>query len=236
MLTFLKKNSLSSSLCWQGLDRLGARIFSFAITIILARILSPRDFGVVAVLGIFIAVSESFVNGGFCVALIQKKEVDDVAFSSVFFLNIALALLLYGILFTTAPLISDYFGKEEICSSLRVLSLTLIIHSLFMVHSALLQKRMMFQQAFKISWVSVIVSGFIGIYTAWRGYGVWALVFQQLVAAIVSCCMYWFCIKWHPVFIFSMDKIKGLFAFGWKILLSALLEKIFGFLYESLLI
>lgn len=210
------KQKIISGVFWQGLERIGSQGISFLVAVILARLLMPEEFGVVAIITVFIGFCGVFVDSGFSTALIQKKELRESDCSSVFYINIVMALVLYGILFWSAPAIADFYEKADIAEYLRVLSLVLVIRSLSLVQGTLLIKQMLFYLNFRISWCALMISGAVGIAMAYCGYGVWAQVTQQLVMAGVTCIMQWWLIQWRPHRIFDGEAIRGSFGFGWK--------------------
>lgn len=218
------KSHVISSLLWKFLERAGTQGVQFVIQIILARILCPEDYGILAILMAFIALANVFVQSGFNTSLIQKKDADEADFSSVFWLSLFVSLLLYIILFFAAPFIARFYRNDILTSVLRVLSLTLFFGALNSVQSAMVSKTMQFRKFFFSSMGGVIGSGIIGIILACNGFGVWALVFQQLANNLLISVILWITVKWRPKFVFSLKKVKGLFSFGWKLLCSGLLD------------
>lgn len=218
------KSHVISSLLWKFLERTGTQGVQFVIQIILARILYPEDYGILAILMAFIALANVFVQSGFNTSLIQKKDADETDFSSVFWLSLFVSLLLYVILFFAAPFIARFYKNNILSSVLRILSLTLFFGALNSVQSAMVSKTMQFKKFFFSSMGGVIGSGIIGIILACNGFGVWALVFQQLTNNLLISVILWITVKWRPKFLFNLEKVKGLFSFGWKLLCAGLLD------------
>lgn len=229
------KHNFFSGILWQGLERVGSQGISFLISIILARLLRPEDFGVIAIMLVFISLCGVFVDSGFSSALIQKKEVTEDDCCSVFFLNIVLAILLYAVLFAAAPLIANFYENSEIIFNLRILSLVLIIRSFSLVQNALLIKRMLFWLNFRISWSGLLLSGTLGCTMAYAGCGIWALIAQQLSNAAVVAIMQWRLVQWRPRLHFEWSRIRSLFQFGWKLLASGFLDTLYNDVYSIII-
>lgn len=228
----VSKNTVISSLIWKFLERGGVQGIQFVLSIILARLVTPKDYGVIAILLVFIQIATVFIQSGFNTALIQKKESDDLDFSSIFYLSLIVAALLYAILFLLAPFVSKFYTSESLTMYLRVLSLTLFFGAINSVQSAYVSKTMQFRRFFFSSMGSVIGSGIIGIILAFKGFGVWALVYQQLIRDFLICIILWFTVGWRPKLMFSFKRVKILFAFGWKLLVSGLLDTVFRNIYN----
>ncbi|KIO70374.1 lipopolysaccharide biosynthesis protein [Caldibacillus thermoamylovorans] len=224
------KKNVISSLLWKLLERGGTQGIQFIVTIVLARILLPEEFGIIVLITIFISIAEIFVQSGFNTALIQKKDVDETDFSSVFYLSLLVACILYILLFFTAPFIADFFGEPGLDSVLRVLSITLFLGAINSIQIAVISRKMQFKKLFTSSFGAVIISAIVGIGMAYNNYGVWALVGQQLSNKLTVTVILWFTVKWRPKLIFSFERVKSLFSFGWKILVSNLLD----ILYKNL--
>ena len=200
------------------------------VQIILARLLDPSDYGVLTLLTIFITVSQVFVQSGLNTALIQRKDVTEKDYSSVFYLSLFIAIILYGILFFAAPFIADFYDMPQLKNVLRVLAIILIPGAFNSIQNAKIAKEMKFKQLMYCTLVSVIISGSIGIAMAYMGFGVWALVGQQLSNQISICIIMLLVVKWRPIIVFEIKRIKVLFSFGWKLLCSNLISVI----YENL--
>lgn len=219
METNTKKNVISS-LFWKFAERIGAQGVNLIVSIVLARILAPEDYGIVALVTIFITISNVFIENGLPTALIQKKDADDLDFSSVFYCNVAISLVLYAIIFFASPLIAQFYNNQQLVSVLRVLAITVLIAGLKSVQNAYVSRKMIFKKFFICTSIGTIGSAFLGIYMAYKGFGVWALVAQQLTNTIVDTIMLWITVKWRPIAKFSFYRLKQLFSFGWKMLCS----------------
>lgn len=218
------REKVISSLFWKFAERIGAQGVNFIVSLVLARLLAPKDYGLIALITIFISISNVFVQSGFGTALIQKKDADDLDFSSVFYFNIVMSWILYCIMFIAAPHIANFYSEPELKLVIRVLSISLIIAGINSVQQAYVSKTMQFKKFFFSTVFGTLGSAMIGIYLAYRGAGVWALVVQQLFNAIVSTIVIWFSVKWRPKLQFSFKRLKTLFSFGWKMLVSSLLD------------
>ncbi len=218
------KGKVISSLFWKLTERLGSHGVQIVVTIVLSRLLLPSDYGVIAMITVFITLANVFVQSGFNTALIQKKEVDEEDYSSVFFLSLFVALILYLILFFTAPLIANFYNMPSVVPILRVLSIVLFFGAVNSVQTTKVSRSMKFKKFFLSSLISIIISGITGIFMAYKGLGAWALVGQQVSSYIVITIVLSFTIKWKPILFFSFNKIKKLFSYGKNILLSSLLE------------
>jgi O-antigen/teichoic acid export membrane protein len=228
----VSKNKVISSLIWKFLERGGVQGVQFVLSIILARLVTPEDYGVIAILLVFIQIATVFIQSGFNTALIQKKESDDLDFSSIFYLSLFVAGILYVILFFASPFVARFYKSETLTQLLRVISLTLFFGAVNSVQNAYVSKTMQFRRFFFSSMGAVIGSGIVGIVMAYKGFGVWALVAQQLVRDFLICIILWFTVKWRPKFIFSFARVKSLFSFGWKLLVSGLLDTVFRNIYN----
>lgn len=214
------KTNVISSLFWKFAERIGAQGVNLIVSIVLARILAPEDYGIVALVTIFITISNVFIENGLPTALIQKKDADDLDFSSVFYCNIGISVILYIIIFFASPLIAHFYNNEQLISVLRVLAITVLVAGLKSVQNAYVSRKMIFKKFFICTSIGTIGSAFLGIYMAYKGFGVWALVTQQLTNTIVDTIMLWITVKWRPIAKFSLDRLKKLFSFGWKMLCS----------------
>jgi len=225
------KSQVLSGLFWKLMERGGTQGIQFIVQILLARLLMPEDFGVIALITIFMAIANVFVQSGFSTALIQKKDADETDFSSVFYLSLVVAGLLYVVLFFTAPLIATFYTEPQLTSVVRVLSITLFFGAINSIQNAVVSRTMLFKRFFFSSLGGIIPSGIVGITMAYMGYGVWALVWQQLTNQLLITLILWFTVKWRPQLIFSLGRLETLFSFGWKLLLSSLLDTTYTNLY-----
>lgn len=219
------KSSVITSLIWKFLERIGTQGVQFVVAIVLARLLSPSDFGLIALVTVFVTIANVFVQSGLNTALIQKKNADNLDFSTFFFTSLALSLILYAGLFLSAPLIAKFYNNQlELIPVIRVLGLMLPLGALNSIQEAYVARNMMFKKLFYRSIGAIIPAGLIGVAVAYLGYGIWALVAQQLANSLLVCIIMWFTVKWRPNLSFSFERWKGLFSFGWKLLCSALLD------------
>lgn len=222
------KNDVIKSLIYKFLERCGYQGIAFIVQVILARLLDPTDYGVLTLLTIFITISQVFVQSGFNTALIQRKDVTEKDYSSIFYLSLAIALLLYGVLFLIAPFIADYYEMPQLKSVLRVLAIILIPGAFNSIQNAKIAREMQFKKLMYCTLGAVIISGTVGIVMAYMGFGVWALVGQQLANQISICLIMLFVVKWKPILVFELHRVKTLFSFGWKLLCSSLLETLYN--------
>lgn len=229
------KNTILSGVFWQTLEKIGNSCIRFVVSIILARLLSPEEFGVVVIMLIFIELSNTLVDSGFNTALIQKKDIDQTDFCSVFYLNIAIALILFIALCISAQAISDYFKIPELPLYLRVFSVIIVIRSFSFVQQAILQKEMLFYLSFRITFAALIIGGVTGIMMAYCKFGVWSLIAQQMVNAVVTVILQWYLIKWRPSLLFDWNRAKNLFRFSAKILGSSLITTLYNELYSVII-
>lgn len=209
------------------MERGGTQGIQFIVQIVLARLLVPNDYGIIALIAIFITIANVFVQSGFNTALIQKKDANETDFSSVFYLSLLIASLLYIILFFSAPFISTYYGVPKFTSVFRVLTITLFFGAINSIQNAVVSKKMHFKKLFFSSLCGMLVSGIVGINFAYLGYGVWALVAQQLTNQFMINIILWFTVKWRPKLIFSFERVEGLFSYGWKLLVSSLIDTLY---------
>lgn len=214
------KGKIISSLFWKFAERIGAQGVNFIVSIILARLLSPEDYGLVALTTIFITISNVFIERGFETALIQKKNADDLDFSSVFYCNIIISIIMYSIIFFGAPLIANFYNHTELILILRVLGLSVLIAGFKSIQQAYVSRNMLFKKFFISTLVGTIISAIVGIWMAYNGYGVWSLVIQQLANITIDTIILWITVKWRPLFACSIERLKNLFKFGWRMLCS----------------
>lgn len=218
------KASITSNLIWKFGERIAAQLVTFIVSIVLARLLSPDDYGIISIVTIFITLANVFVVSGFGNSLIQKKDADNRDFSSVFYFNIIFSMILYIILFITSPYISKLYHMEILTPVLRVLGIRIILSGVNSVQQAYVSRKMMFKKFFLSTLIGTILSGVVGIVMAYSGFGVWALVGQYLINTTVDTIVLWFTVKWRPEFIFSIESMRKMFNYGWKILVSSLLD------------
>lgn len=225
----LKKDTLKG-VKWSALERISLQGIQFIIGLILARLLTPSDFGTVGMLAVFISISQAFIDGGFCNALIRKIDRTETDYSTAFYFNIVVGIVCYGILFLLSPYIAIFFNTPILNDLLKILSISIFINSLTVVQIAKLSVNINFKAQALATLVSVILSGSIGIILAYKGYGVWALAWQNVLNALFKGIIIWYLSKWKPMLVFSMNSFKNLFSYGSKLLTSSLI----GTLYEHM--
>lgn len=223
-----KSKGVISNFLWRLAERSGAQGVSLLVSIILARLLSPEDYGVIALVMVFISVLNVFVDSGLGNSLIQKKDADDLDFSSVFYFNVVICCFLYFIMFVSAPLIGEFYHNKTLIPVVRVLSLNLIISGVKNIQQAYVSRTMQFKKFFFATLGGTIGAAIIGIMLAYLGFGVWALVIQQLFNIAVDTIILWITVKWRPKLMFSFQRLKSLFGYGWKLLASSLLETLYN--------
>ena len=209
------------------MERCGAQGVTFVVSVVLARLLDPVVYGTVALITVFTTILQVFVDSGLGNALIQKKDADDLDFSSVFFFNLAFCLALYVLMCLVAPLIARFYNRPELTPMVRVLSLVLVVSGIKNIQQAYVSRHMLFRRFFFATLGGTIGAAFVGIYMAWRGYGVWALIAQNLFNKTVDTIILWITVKWRPKKMFSWKRLKGLLAFGWKLLVAKLLDTVY---------
>ncbi len=225
------KSKSTDAVIWSAIDKFGQQGIQFITGLIVARLLFPSDYGLIGMLSIFLAIPDVLISSGFNSALIQKKSANDTDYSTVFYFNIVTAVLLYIILYLSAPLIAAFFDQPQLVLLTRVLGLTMIISSFAIIQRTILTKKLDLKTQTKISVSSMIPSGIIGILFAYYGYGVWAIVFQSLSRRFLTSLFFWLFNKWRPKLEFSMQSLKSLFAFGSNMLFASLINTVFARLY-----
>ena len=222
------KNQAVSGLIWCFLERCGAQGVTFVVSIILARLLDPKEYGTIALISVFTAIFSSFVLAGFPTALVQKKNADDIDISSVFYFNVLAGVIFYILFYVFSPYISSFYHDENLIPIIRVYSLTFIIGALKGVQSAYVFKHLLFKRFFWATLVGTICAAFVGVTMAYYGLGVWALIAQSLTNTTIDTIILWLTVKWHPKLIFSFQRLSILFNFGWKLLASGIIDRIYG--------
>ena len=222
----MESKKVINNFFWRFFERCGAQGVSFVVQIVLARILAPEVYGTIALVTVFTTILQVFVDSGLGNALIQKKNADDLDFSTVFYFNILVCSSLYFLMFFLAPIIAGFYNDVELTPVIRVLSLTLVISGVKNVQQAYVSKTMQFKRFFFATLGGTLGAACIGISMAYAGFGVWALVAQQLFNATVDTVILWITVKWRPKRMFSLRRLKGLFNYGWKLLASSLLNQL----------
>lgn len=225
------KQKVFKGTVWAALEKFGARAVSFTVTLVLARLLTPSDYGTVALITIFISIASVIADSGFGQALVQKKDADEVDFNSVFYLGIGWASAVYMVLFACAPAIARFYDNAELVPIVRVLGSILLFHSVNSVQCAELNRKLLFKLSFRVTLFSSIVHGVTGIILAFCGFGPWALVWGQFAAGVAQTVGFWLVIAWRPKLQFSWPSVLGLFRYGWKLTASELLNTGYNNLY-----
>lgn len=227
----MKKNTNNSTITnfmWRFTERTAAQLVAFVVSIILARILAPECYGTIALVTVFTTILQVFVDSGFGTALIQKKDADELDFSSVFFFNMVMCIVLYIGMFIAAPHIATFYNDKGLTPIIRFISLTIIISGVKGIQQAYVSRNMLFKRFFFSTIGGTLISAVVGIYLAYAGYGVWALAVQQISNAFVDTLILWLTVRWQPKMMFSWTRLKSLLKFGWKLLVSALLDTVYS--------
>lgn len=213
---------------WRFAERCGAQLVTFIVSIVLARILAPEDYGTIALVTVFTTIMQVFVDSGLGIALIQKKDADDLDFSSVFYFNFAVCIVLYALMFLAAPYIAKFYDDNTLVPIVRVISLTIVISGVKGIQQSYVSRNMLFKRFFYATLGGTIFSAFLGIGMAYAGFGVWAIVAQQLSNTAIDTLILWITVKWRPKKIFSWERLTNLLKFGWKLLASSLLDTVYN--------
>lgn len=227
----LKERTLNGIL-WNFLNSFAAKTIAFIVGIVLARILSPQEYGLVAMITIFTVLTQPFVNSGFSQALIRKERCTKEDFSTVFYFNLLIGILIYFILYLAAPSISRFFNEPQLTNIARVIGLIIVIDSVALIQITILTKEINFRLLTKIVIISSLLSGTLGILLAINGAGVWSLVYRALAQQFLISILLWSYNRWRPRWVFSFASLKELFGFGSKLLLTGLLDKLYFNLYN----
>ena len=226
------KDKTVKGAAWSGFDNVAQYMAGFIVSIVLARLLSPGDYGLLGLTAVFTAVCTTLINGGFSSALIRKKDATEDDFNTVFIVNLTMSIFLYMLIFLCSPLIADFFGRKELISLTRVASVDMIIGALALVQQTRLTKRIDFKSQTKITLIAVVTGGIVGIAMAFIGFGVWALIAQHLSSRCIRTVLLWRVNKWIPKLKFSKKSFNDLFGFGWKMAVSGILDTVWKELYQ----
>ena len=221
------KGKTITGLFWSFAERIGAQLVSFLVSIVLARLLMPEEYGIIGLVWVFINLCNVFVNSGFGRALVQKKDADDLDFSSVFWFSLAVSCVLYWGLYLAAPWIADYYEMPLLSPVLRVMGLRLIVAALNTVQRAKVSREMQFRKFFFSTIGGTLFSAVVGISLAYFGFGVWALVAQELTNVLIDSIILLITVDWRPRFLFSLQRMRTLFHFGWKVLVTSLIDTLY---------
>lgn len=228
-------NKTVKGVAWNSIDRIANYGIGFIVGIILARLLSPEEYGLIGIIGIFTAIFNIILDSGLSTALIRKDGVTEEDYCTVFWTNLVLSFVLTAILYFGAPLIADFFKRSELIPYIHVMAFILVINALSITQQTRLTKNVDFKTQTKISLIAHVLSGAIGIAMAYMGFGVWALVAQQMSSRIFTTVLLWIYNKWWPSFIFSLNSFKILFSFSWKLLVAQIIGTIFQQIYNAVI-
>jgi len=229
------KNKTVKGVIWSAMERLSVQAIFLAITIIMARILSPHDYGLIGLLAIFIEISQALVDSGFGQALIRKQNRTELDNNTMFYFNIVVSSFLYILLWFLAPFVSRFYDNALLCPVMRVISLGVIFNSFGLVQRALLTIKVDFKTQMRSSLIAAIISGIIGVWMAYSGYGIWAIVAQQLVNYGINTSVLWMLTNWRPRLIFSMNSLREMFSFGSKLVASSILNTIYNNIFQIII-
>lgn len=230
----LKQKALSG-VFWSSLQLFGTQGIGFLVSIILARLLVPAEFGLIAMLGIFLGIGTALINSGLTQSLIRTQNVDEEDFSTVFFFNLVGSVLIYAIIFVVAPFIADFYNQHLLTSIIRVYSVTFIINAFSAIQTTRLNKKLDFKTQMKVSIPSLIIGSTVGIVMAFNGYGVWSLVYSALIQSLAATVQLWYWSGWKPIWVFNWNKFNHHFHYGLKLTLSGILDIIFTNAYTIII-
>lgn len=225
------KEKTVKGVMWSSLDRFSTQGIQFVFSILIARLLLPSDYGIVAMLGIFLAISQTFIDSGFSTALIRKIDRTEADYCTVFYFNIVVGLFFYGVLWFASPWIASFYNIPLLEDVTKVLSLTFVFSSFSGIQNARLSIAIDFKTRAKISVIVAVLTGGVGLWMAYNGYGVWALVVQAVISSLLRSVLLWMYVRWIPRLIFSWKSFRELFSFGSKLLASALLDTTYNNIY-----
>lgn len=221
------KSKTVSGLFWKLSEQVGIQLVRMLTMIVLARILSPEDYGAIAIVLVFVGICDVIVTAGLCTPLIQKKETDNLDFSTIFWTSLILAIVLFCIIFVIAPSIASFYNMPVLSPVLRVLGIGVIISAIGSVQNAFVSRSLKFKTFFLANLIGLILSGIISIWMAYHDYGIWALVGQHLSNLLIATIAVFLMVRWKPTFEFSWERLKEMWDFGWKIFVAALINRIF---------
>lgn len=229
------KSKVISGLFWKYLEQGGIQFVQLVVSIILARLLDPAVYGITGLITVFIAVSQNVLNFGFTTALIRKKDATQTDYCTAFYCNFVISCILYMILFFAAPFIAEFYNEPILINVLRIQALALIVGVFASIQSASLQRKLEFKEQFIRGVIASLISAAVGIIMAYLGYGIWALVYSNVVNTLASAIILWFTVKWRPTFNFSGKSAKSMFNFGYKILITSIIDTIYSNMYTLVL-
>lgn len=230
MASELKKKTVKG-LAWGSIQNFANHGIQFLLMLFMARLLSPKEYGIIGLTSVFMAIASTFIDSGFTNALIRKKDVTNDDLSTVFIFNMLISIIGFLVIYAISPWAADFYNEPILCPVMRVLALQLIIHAFCAVQNTILTKNIDFKKKAKISVTRNVISGLTGLFFAWRGFGVWALVIQGFTSSIIGTIMLWVTTSWHPSLCFSKKSFKELFGYGSKLLISSLINTTYGQIY-----
>lgn len=217
---------------WSFADSMLGQGITFLVGLVLARLLSPDEYGLIGIITIFITIFNFIVDSGFTNALIRKNDATDNDYNTMFIVNMCVSIVLFGLMYIGAPLVAEFFQRPELTDLCRVMGIVVIINALSLVQNTILTKRLDFKTRTKASFISSVTSGVVGIAMAYSGYGVWALVGQQIVKQLLNTLLLWLYIHWIPKFTFSVSSFREMWGFGWKLLVSGIIDQAWSQIYQ----
>lgn len=226
------KDKTVKGVFWGSVERFSGQGIQFLVLIVMARLLTPKDYGLIGMITVFTSIAQTLIDSGFSQALIRKQNRTNVDNSTTLYFNIAVGVFVYALFYSIAPIVANFYEEPELKSLMRVVSLIIIVNSFSVVQIALYTARVDFKTQSKATIIAAIVSGIIGVITAFVGCRAWALVYQQLAYAITNTLLLWSFSKWYPSFVFSWNSFRELFTFGSKILASGLINSVYGNMYQ----
>jgi len=225
------RNKTIYGILWNSTDRIVQQFIRFLLLILFSRLLTPRDFGIIGMLTLFIAVSNFLIDSGFGWALIQKRNSNQSDYSSIFYINLSIGLCLFFVLYMFSPLIADFFNEPQLKNISRFMSFGFIFNSISLIHVVLLTKEINFKLLTRIGIMSILLSGIIGLFFAYNGFGAWSLAIQNVFMIFFKSIFLWIFVKWKPSLLFNFNSVKNLFSFGSKLLIARILNQLFQYGY-----
>ena len=229
------RGKVISGFLWRFAERIASQLVQFVVSVVLARVLAPEAFGTISLVLVFTQILQVFVDSGMGSALIQKKDADDIDFSTVFYFNIVWCTLTYMVAFFAAPAVGAFYNNPDLVPITRVLATTLLVSGVRNVQQAYVSRTLQFRRFFWSTLSGTVVSGIVGVAMALMGYGVWALVAQQVINVLVATIVLWFTVKWRPIRAFSLARLGTLVSYGWKLLVSALIDTLYNNIRQLLI-
>ena len=224
----MESKKVYSGFLWKFFERCGAELIAFIVSLVLARLLQPEAYGTIALVSVFISIFSVFIESGMGTAIVQKKDADELDFSTLFYFNVVSCSFFYIVIFFLAPYIASFYSNSDLVPLIRVLGISLLVAGVKGIQQSYVYKYMEFKRFFWATLIGTLTSALVGIVMAYNGYGVWALIAQSLTNNIIDTIMLWVTVKWRPKWMFSFERLKTLFAFGWKMLCSSLLDTVYG--------